>query len=475
MFIGRNRELKSLQEQYDRKGLSMTVLYGRRRIGKSTLISHFIKDKRAIFYTATKVGAQRNLELFSRQAAAILDNTYVNANFTAAEDIFDFITSKADGDKLIIIIDEFPYWAEKDEGLLSILQKYLDIDWAKKNIFIILCGSSLSFMENKILSEKSPLFGRRTSQIKLEAFNYSDSALFVPSYTAEEKAICYGVTGGVAKYLALFDDSMSLDDNIKKLFFNKDGYLYDEPRNLLTQEFTDVTLVNNIIEQIAQGENSLNVIADKVHESSSAILYSLNKLIEVGLVEKKYCITEVRNRKKLQYVIKDHMFKFWYEFIPKATSVIEMERGELYYDKLVKPELHSYMGSIFEEMCRYFALSEGIEGRFGNFITNVGCWWGTEPVQAENGNKTYQTADIDVVAISEFDNTCAVGECKFKNEKIGKDVYDTLLRRSSLISGYRVVKFLLFSLSGYTDWFDSLSDENCLRYTLDDLYKTTES
>ena len=475
MFIGRKWELKSLHEQYDKKGLSMTVLYGRRRIGKSTLISHFIEDKKAIFYTATKVGAQRNLELFARQAASVLDNSYINANFAATEDIFDFITNKTGEDKLVLIIDEFPYWAEKDEGLLSILQKYIDLDWAEKNIFIILCGSSLSFMENKILSEKSPLFGRRTSQIKLEAFNYAESALFVPAYTSEAKAVCYGITGGVAKYLALLDDSLSLDENIKRLFFNKDGYLYDEPRNLLAQEFTDVTLVNNIIEQIAAGESSLNVIADKVHESSSAILYSLGKLIEVGLVEKKYCITEERNRKKLQYVIKDHMFKFWYEFIPKAASVIEMGYGDLYYDKVVKPGLHSYMGSIFEEMCRYFTLSEGIRGRFGNFITNVGSWWGTEPVQGEKGSKAYQTADIDVVAISEFDNTCVIGECKFKNEKIGKDVYDTLLRRSNLISGYHVTKFLLFSLSGYTDWFDSLSDENCLCFTLDDLYKAEDA
>lgn len=121
------------------------------------------------------------------------------------------------------------------------------------NLYIILCGSALSFMEDKVLSEKSPLFGRRDSQIKLDAFDYLESALFVPSYTNEEKAICYGVTGGVAKYLSMIDPEKSLDENIKKLFFRTDGYLYDETRNFLMQEFSDITLVNNVIEQIAAG------------------------------------------------------------------------------------------------------------------------------------------------------------------------------------------------------------------------------
>lgn len=142
----------------------------------------------------------------------------------------------------MLVIDELPFWAEKDEGLLSVLQKYIDNKWLNKNLFIILCGSSLSFMESQILSEKSPLFGRRTSQIKLDTFDYLESSKFVPDYSNEEKAICYGITGGVAKYLSLINTNLSLDENIKKLFFKTSGYLYDETRNLLTQEFSETTL-----------------------------------------------------------------------------------------------------------------------------------------------------------------------------------------------------------------------------------------
>ncbi len=473
MFIGRERELKSLETVYEKDGFGMTIIYGRRRIGKSTLITEFIRGKKAIFYTATKVGAERNLELFSKQVLDVLDPDYSNAAFSSIENIFDLLTKKISESekKVILVIDELPYWAEKDEALLSVLQKYIDTQWLDKKLMLILCGSALSFMEKKVLSEKSPVFGRRDSQIKLEAFNYKDSALFVPNYSSEEKAICYGVTGGVAKYLSLFNSSQSLDDNIKRLFFNTDGYLFDEAKNLLTQEFSDITLVNNVIEQVASGENVLNVIASKVHEKDTTVLYSLERLINVGLVEKKKCITEEKNKKKTQYVLKDHMFKFWYMFIPKAVSVIEMGQGELYYEKVVKPQIHFFMGSIFEEMCRYYTLEQGIKGTFGSFLTETGNWWGVEPLQDAGGKWYQQATDIDVVGISAIENTAVIGECKFKNEKIDKNIYDTLIGRSRLISGkYHVTKFILFSLSGFTEWFDTVDKTNLVLVTLDDMY-----
>lgn len=473
MFIGRERELQSLETVYAKEGFGMTVIYGRRRVGKSTLITEFIKEKKAIFYTATKVGADRNLELFAKQVLDVVDPDYSGVAFSSLENVLDILTKRtsvSDG-KVILVIDELPYWAEKDEALLSILQKYIDTQWLDNNLMLILCGSALSFMEDKVLSEKSPVFGRRDSQIKLEAFNYRDSALFVPNYSSEDKAVCYGVTGGVAKYLAMIDSTKSLDDNIKRLFFNTDGYLFDETKNLLTQEFADVTLVNNIIEQVASGENTLNIISSKVKEKDATVLYSLDKLIGVGLVEKKKCITEEKNKKKTQYVLKDHMFKFWYEFIPKAISVIEMGQGELYYEKVVKPQLHAFMGSVFEEMCRYYTLEHGIQGAFGSFITEAGTWWGVEQLQDDTGKWYQQATDIDVVGLSTVDNTAVIGECKFKNEKIDRGVYETLLRRARLIAGkYNVTKYLLFSLSGFTDWFDTQDKTNIVLITVEDMY-----
>ena len=471
MFIGRETEIKYLNEFYNKSSTGMTVIYGRRRIGKSTLISHFVKDKKTIFYTATKVGKERNLELFAKQVLYELMPDFADVTFNSLEAVFDFIGNSIKDEKLILVIDELPYWADKDEALLSILQKYIDTLWKDKNIKIILCGSSLSFMEDKVLSEKSPLFGRRDSQIKLEAFDYLDSAKFVPNYSYEEKAVCYGITGGVAKYLSLIDPSKNIHENIISLFFKTNGYLYDETRNLLTQEFSDITIVNNIIEQIASGENALNIISYKVHESQQTVSYFLDKLINVGLVGKKKCITEEKNKKKTQYVLKDNMFKFWYEFIPKATSVIEMGQGELYYNKAVKPYLHSYMGPIFENMCQYYTLKQGINGKFGCFITSVGTWWGQEKIKDQYGNVKMQATDIDVVAISSLDKKAIVGECKFKNEKIDMNIYETLVQRSNLITDYKISKYILFSLSGYTEWFNTLKDEDVILLTLDSLYE----
>ncbi len=472
MFIGRERELASLKEFYDRDGIGMTVIYGRRRIGKSTLIAEFVRDKKNIFYTATKVGKARNLELFSRQVTDLFMPGVENISFHTTEAVFDFIDKNIGDDKVILVIDELPYWAERDEALLSIMQKYIDTVWNDKNLKIILCGSALSFMEKKVLSEKSPLFGRRDSQIRLDAFNYLDAAKFVPDYSCEDKAVCYGITGGVARYLSMIDPSKSIDENIVRLFFRTDGYLYDETRNLLTQEFADIAIVNNIVEQIAAGENTLNTIAAKIGEKEPTVLYSLDKLINVGLVEKKKCITDEKNKKKTQYVLKDYMFKFWYEFIPKATSVIEIGQGALYYQKAVKPVLHSFMGAVFEDMCRYYTLKQGITGEYGCFLTSVGFWWGTENITDENGNIRAQSADIDVVAISDIDKKAVIGECKFKNEKIDKGIYETLTRRGKLIaSKYKVSKYIFFSLSGYTDWFKDLRDEDVLLLTLDSLYE----
>ena len=275
--------------------------------------------------------------------------------------------------------------------------------------------------------------------------------------------------------MALFDAKKSLDDNIIRLFFNSDGYLFDETRNMLIQEFSDVTLVNNIIEQVASGENSLNNIAAKVHEKETTVLYSLEKLMDVGLVEKKKCITEEKNKKKTRYVLRDHMFSFWYRFIPKAISVIEMGQGQVYYEKVVKPQIHSFMGSVFEEMCRYYTLEQGIKGTFGSFITETGSWWGVEQMTDDTGKRYQQSADIDVVGISSVDKTAICGECKFKNEKIDKEIYETLIRRAELLSGnYSVTKYLLFSLSGFTKWFDTADKSDLRLITLKDLYNTDQ-
>lgn len=468
-FIGRESELNTLNNLYKEEGFSLSIIYGRRRVGKSRLIKEFVKDKECIYYTCEKVGFFNNLELFKSEVLKVLSPKLISVEFKNLGGLLDFIGENIAKKKLIIVIDELPYWAKDDEGMLSILQKYIDNKWNDKNIMLILCGSSLSFMEEKILSEKSPLFGRRNCQIRLNALDYLDSSKFVSNYSLEDKAIVYGVTGGIPKYLEFFDDKKSLDDNIKELFFNKNGYLYDETRNFLIQEFNEVELVNNVIEQIANDENTLNDISSKAHASNEATSYVLNKLMNVDLIEKRKCITEENNKKKTIYVLKDTMFKFWYKFIPKAISTIEIGNGYTYYEKAVKPNMHAYMGSIFENMCQYYILRNS-NSKIDSFITQTGNWWGTRIIR-KNNERIIEPTDIDVVGISSIDNKAIIGECKFKNEVLDKDVYDNLFEKDKLIKDYKIINHVFFSLSGYSKWVKDNKADDVLLLTISDLYK----
>lgn len=445
-FIGRKNELKTLQSMFEADGFQMAVIYGRRRIGKSTLIREFIKDKHAVYFTATRAGLNANVEALGRAVLTVLAPDMNSLAFPGVDELLTFIGERCRQQRTIIVIDELSYFAEADKSFLSYMQKYIDEQWIYGQMMLIVCGSSVSFMEDEVLSEKSPLFGRRTGQIKLDAFDYLEAAEFVSGYSPEDKALCYGVTGGIAKYLSLIDDKLSIDDNIKQQFFSKTGYLYEEANNLLTQEFRNVSTYNDIITAIATGSDRINEIADKTHNDSTVVSHAAANLITTGIVEKQLAITNESNKRKVLYVLRDGMFRFWYKFVPNAMSLIELGLGDRYYDNVVKARLSEYMGSIFEDMCRYYTLRHGANGDFGCFITETGRWWGSDP-------KKKETTDIDVVGLDKLTKQAVLGECKYKNEPADKSVYDALTARNGLIdNSYSVCRYLLFSKSGFTDW-----------------------
>lgn len=464
-FIGRKRELKALNELYDMQGFRMTVVYGRRRIGKSSLIKEFIKDKRCLYYEAIRAGIERNVELWGAAALSALAPDLRGLSFADAGRLLDFIGAQCTAERTVIVIDELPYICEADRSFLSLLQSKIDNQWADSNIMLILCGSSVSFMEDEVLSSKSPIFGRRDSQIRLEAFDYLQAAEFVPEYSCEEKAICYGITGGVAKYLSLINPSESLDSNIVRLFFNNTGYLYEEANNLLTQEFRNVSLYGDILAAVASGCTKLNEISDRVGCEAASSVYALNALISVGIIGKDTAITDEKNKKKTLYTLKDGMMRFWYSFIPYASQAIAMEKGEQYYFSAVKPRLHEYMGPVFEEMCRNYTLAEGLSGNLPCFVSAVGRWWGTNP-------DTKEQTDIDVVGLDRQSRRAVLGECKFRNETADKKVLDKLKERNGLISSdYSVCSYILFSKSGFSPWLEEhAEEEQTMLISLEDMY-----
>ena len=233
---------------------------------------------------------------------------------------------RARTERIIFVIDEFPYLATSDKAASSILQAAIDKHQENSKLFLILCGSSMSFMENQVLGHKSPLYGRRTAQYKLKPFDYMESGEMLSGFSNKEKIILYGVTGGIPEYLARIDNALSLQKNIQALFFDPSGRLFEEPANLLKQELKIPETYNAIIAAIAGGSSKLNEIATKAGIETSQCSKMLSTLIGLGIVRKEYPITETKSKKSL-YILNDWMFVFWYRFVLPDISRFRSKRS----------------------------------------------------------------------------------------------------------------------------------------------------
>lgn len=448
-FIGRQRELDALERMYNKDDFQMLVMYGRRRVGKTTLLGRFSEGKNPIFYTGIESKDDENLRELGNTAFAYFNPGTAGVDFRSYADVLRFITTSIKADKTglrhLIIIDEYPYIAENASEFASVLQREIDHEWKNLNIMLVLCGSSISFMEENVLGEKSPLYGRRTGQMDLLPFDYLTASEFVPDYSPEDKAVVYGITGGIPKYLASIDPELPLEENILCQYFDTSGYFYEEPKNLLRQEFRDVPLYFAILNAIGSGCTRMNEIASKTGFDTSKVTQALKKLEAVRIVRRDVPILNEKNKKLAQYVLMDGMFGFWFRFVSKAGMAVERGYGEQYYVANVKPFLHDYMGGVFETICQEYVLRIGMTGELGRMLTKTGKWRGTDAIRK-------CPADIDVVGIDSVNEIAVIGECKFKNSSFGKDEYETLLDRSRLVSPYLVEKYLIFSLGGVTKW-----------------------
>lgn len=454
MFIGREHELEELNRMYQSDKFQMPVIYGRRRVGKSRLIREFVQGRKAAAFTAVESTIEKNLELFSRCIYTALVPQMSNLPpFPSFEAAFDFIDTQAREEKLIVVIDEYPYLAAADKSISSILQNYIDQKFCQGKMFLILCGSSMSFMENQVLGYQSPLYGRRTAQFKIMPFDYLTSAEFVPNYTMEDKALVYGVTGGIPKYLELFDENRSVHENIKNLFFNDSGYLYEETGNLMKQELREPGNYNAVIEALAYGANRMNELTGKTHMDTATVTYCLKSLISLGIVEKETAVTEENNRKKTYYTVADQMFRFWYRFVPNGAEMVLLKQGDAYYEEAVKPQLSDYMGKVYETMCRSYLMRISGEKKLPFQILKTGRWWGNNPALKRE-------EEIDIVALNPLQKKVMVGECKYRNEKMEPEVAEHLLERGELLPGNLKKYYCLCSKSGFQEKTVQTAKEN---------------
>ena len=335
-FIGRAFELRELEEEYEKGIFALSVIYGRRRVGKTYLIKEFLKRKKGYYFVALESNALINLSLLSQAIYEACGNLKGLPDFQDFEKALRYLFAYGEEHRIVFVIDEYPYLAQSAEHISSLLQKLIDEYRERSKLFLILCGSSMSFMENQVLGYKSPLYGRRTSQLKRQPLGYLEAAEFVPSYSYRDKAIVYGITGGIAEYLSFFDENVDLKSNIIRNFLKPGGRLFEEPDNLLKQELRQPKLYNVILFVISAGASKLNEIATKLNIQSGGLSHYLNSLLELGIIEKKTPVLDRKSKRPI-YRIKDTMFRFWYCFVQKNLNLLNMDLGELVYEKQIEP------------------------------------------------------------------------------------------------------------------------------------------
>ncbi len=439
MFIGRERELDALNKLYKSNKFEFAVIYGRRRVGKTALINEFIGDKKAIYFMGVESNAKQNLENFSKSIMEFASGIETESSFLSFQAALEYVFKLAGKERIILAIDEYPYVARSSKSLASTLQLLIDKYKDTSKLMLILCGSSMSYMEDHVLAYKAPLYGRRTAQMKLLPFDFEETCRYFKSLSDEDKALIYGVAGGTPQYLLQMDDKLSVEDNIKNTYLNPISFLYEEPTNLLKQEVREPAIYTAIITAIATGSSRMSEISSKVGEDTNVCTNYIKNLMNLGIVQKETPYGEKASRKSV-YSIEDNMFRFWYRFVLDNNSIIARGAADLVY-KRIEPQLSDYMGKVFEEISKQYLWKQLLSGNCPVEFASLGRWWGNDP-------KEKSQTEIDIMG-EQDKNTALFAECKWTNEKVDLGVLETLVKRSNLFS-YKTKHYYLFSKSGYT-------------------------
>ena len=412
-FINRKKELKAIKEKLDGPGLDFYVIYGRRRIGKTTLSLACVKEKEFVYYLATE---ENNLKKLKEVASRVEPRIkYVEENLEA---IFNFLKDK------IIIIDEFPNLVKENPKVVSELQRIVDVLLVNTKTKLIILGSSISMMESQVLSYGSPLYGRKTGQLKLRALRFSELADFFPESTTEERIEIYGFSDGIPFYLEKINYPFWewLDEELKKV----DSFLKSEIDFLMKYEFSDVKMYKKILDAIAFGHTKLGEIKNYIGTKGTDISPYLRNLIEVELVERKTPLIDNVKSRRGTYYIKDNFVNFWFRFINPNITFIE---EAIFSSNEIKASYNGYLGFVFEKVCREFLIEK--RDTLPCQFQKIGSQWGTIPKQ-EKGKNQYE---IDIVVLNEERREIGFFECKYRCLKLkeAKDILIELKKKSRYV------------------------------------------
>jgi AAA+ ATPase superfamily predicted ATPase len=440
MFVNRISELTLLEKHYNSGRAELFVLYGRRRVGKTELLAHFCEGKRHIFFVADQVPEQTSRVNLSKVVNdALFGLGQVSAVYTSWDDLFTTLARQAQNERLVVVLDEFPYLVAAYPPLASILQRIWEQSLKNSQIMLILNGSYIRMMEETILGYKAPLYGRRTAQYLLEPLEFLDAQHFFPSYSPEDRLRAYAVYGGTPAYLQTIQPEQSLEANILGGILERGSILYDEVRSILQQELREPRNYFAVLQAIASGNTRQNKI--KQAAGLDNIAPYLDTLQQLHLVERIVPVTDTQPHKSRRglYSLKDNFLRFWFRFVLPNRSQLERGSKEMVFESTIHPEMDHFAAPIFEQACQQYFWRASLKERLPFTPKQIGGWW-----QANQ--------EVDIVVLGE--TQLMLIECKWSNRPVGRDILENLEAKTKAIqkeASKQQVLYGLCSRSGFTD------------------------
>ncbi len=456
-LVDRERELRILEEAWGKDKSSLIIVYGRRRIGKTFLLKHFLEGKKGVYLLAEELEERELARKFSLDIAEKLEIPYLRLNPAVSwRTLFEVLAEASGDEKIVVVLDEFQYAVNSSPGLLSTIQYFWDEVLSGKNILLILCSSLVSFVEGKVLSGKAPLYGRADNIIRVEELSPLYIPFFAPEWSSVDHVRLYSVFGGVPGYLASINSREDLWQNIRRLVLEKNSPYYDEPKRLLKEELRDVTRYYSILEAIAAGATGFAEIADRTGIPRESLYKYIRVLMEMGLVARK---TPVLGKGKPYYRIKDLFTRFWFTYNARYRSALELELVDQVLD-YVKHSLDTLIVPwAWEEVVRHIIAYLSRKRVLGFTPTRIGRWW-------------YRGYEADVVAVDDIEKKLLIGEAKWRNLSL-REAYRIVSRLEELAGKipYDASETILVVAAKRIEEREILSREGVNTITLEDYYR----
>lgn len=458
-FYGRTQEQKKLQNMFDSDQQNVTLVYGRRRVGKSELIKQVLKntDAKSIYYECKQTSEQNN----ANSIAELISETcgYPKLALDCIEEVLAFIFKEAERESWILVLDEYPYVRETVKGLDSILQSFIDRYKDTSKLKLVICGSFVDTMRS-LLEHQSPLYGRVDCTIDLQPMDYYDSALFYESFSDEDKVRLYSVFDGVPYYNRLIDPKKSVRKNIIDLIASPGARLENEVSMNLRAELAKLVNANEVFGALSRGFCRYSDILSQSHVTSGpALSDTLDKLVNMRVVIKRSPINQEKNRKKTGYYISDCLSNFYYRYVFRYQSQLHVMDPEVFYDRYIAQDFETkYVPKAFEEICKQYLIRKNKAGALPEIFGRIGSYYYDDPINKTNGEFDIVTQD-------------SIGyifyEVKFRKEPLTRAMMDEECEQVKR-AGLDCYQYGFISRAGFEK--DCQSDDRILM-TLEEIYR----